>query len=34
MSWVKASARCRMIIPMLISCSLVAGDFSDCAIRE
>ena len=26
-SWVKTPARCRMIIPILISCSLVAGDF-------
>ena len=28
MSWVKTPARCRMIIPMLISCSLVSGDFT------
>ena len=29
MSWVKTPARCRMIIPIFISCSLVAGDFAD-----
>ena len=28
MSWVKTPARCKMIIPILISCSLVDGDFS------
>ena len=33
-SWVKTPARSKMIIPMLISCSLMAGDFSSCAIRE
>ena len=32
MSWVKTPAHCRMIMPILISCSLVAGDFDACAI--
>ena len=27
MSWVKTPAHCKMIIPILISCSLVARDF-------
>ena len=34
MSWVKTPARCRMIMPILISFSLVAGYFAACAIRE
>ena len=33
MSWVKNTARCRMIMLILISCSLVAGDFAACVIR-
>ena len=33
-SWVKTPEHCRMIMPMLISCSFVAGDFVACAMRE
>ena len=31
--WVKTPRPYRMIIPMLISCSFVAVDFSACAMR-